>query len=58
VIKGKIIDLLLSENYMIVTHKLWSWDLSHSIHNELGNPVSYKFGPVSFFAFIKEAVQA
>ena len=25
-------------------------DLSHSIHCELGNPVSYKFRPVSFHA--------
>lgn len=30
----------------IITHeinKLWSWELSQSIHNELENPVSHKF---------------
>ena len=36
--------------------KLWTLDLSHSIHYELGNLVSYKLRPVSYRVANKKAV--
>ena len=36
-----------------IDHKLWSWDLSYSIYYYVGNPISYKFRPISFHVFIE-----